>query len=106
MLNTYSYRKSRKPSNRNIVLIQGKFDFDSRVRGPSTEKSKEIGRPENATMPADLLRLFLKHRSAAISGEDHEGPDRTLAGMEVLVQAAGWNKSVKIINRPPLGLQT
>lgn len=89
MLNTHSHRKSRKPSNRNVVLVQRKFDFDSRVRGPSTEEAKEIGRPENATMLADLLYLFLKHCSAAISGEDHEGADGALAGMEVLVQAAG-----------------
>ena len=88
-LNTHSNRKSRKSSNRNIVFIQGKFDFDSRVRGPSTEKSKDIGRPENAAMLADLLYLFLEHRSTAISGKDHEGPDRALAGMEVLVQTAG-----------------
>ena len=40
-------------------------------------------------MLADLLHLFLKHRSTAISGEDHEGPDGALTGMEVLVQAAG-----------------
>ena len=40
-------------------------------------------------MLADLLHLFLKHRSAAIPGEDHEGADRPLTGMEVLVQAAG-----------------
>lgn len=67
------------------MLIQRKLHVNSHVRIQSTNKSEEVGGPENASMLADGLELLPEDCSAAVSSKDHEVTDWAEGSMKVFV---------------------
>ena len=68
---------SKKRSNTQKLLVNGKLEFDSHLSGPGLQKCGQIRRPEKTARKA--FQLLFIHRSRCISSKDEERSSRSLS---------------------------
>ena len=65
------------------------------MRSPRLQQIEDIRGPKKTPALTDYFQLLLEDGSAAVTGEDHECANGALAGVEIFVQASGWEMSVQ-----------